>query len=729
MSFSGTIMTGIRMVSVAFTISVCSTFGAEKVNLVPEKAATSPNYWCTWYAQNYWINRGTDMKKLVGVTNGAAREELNEHTLFNEKDGWATTYLPNSREDYIFLIDHGWQSKRKDEFVGGGVHFFNLITDPRDFPRYAGMHPKDALKKFNEDIKALGWRELGIWTRGNVTKEEAETFVKWSKHAGIKYWKIDGGDTAEFYCTQAKEVLFPELILEYVTGAGGNINPRWNKNQSAYPSIYEIGHSLQKPMLKCLQYSDTFRTYDASPLLMSATTLRRTHDILKQTQQQPKYRAILNIQDDCNTAVGLGVLVASKRHPNVNERLLQGKDLHHQLSGPRCMQKRINEVDRLAKWSRIAPAFPAGVGTYLSSSKELIDKCMFTKWDTWASQTYGKMVTQSAPAIMARNMPLPIVEAKGVKPFVCTTTYPNGPTGIAVEGRVTPENRWLEPTAKVTVQIKDAGQPIGVVGNYDELVLKFAGSIENVKTIWAQDLLADQAKDIIEDVTIKDNTLTIPGTLIKKIGLEAADKGDKSVPGMVLKLVGTNLPVAGPEYTPVVKPATTAKAIKINKSKSVDGFAGIANITKVKGGYKLEATSEGEITLRKLKQNITSGKVSVTWEMEAASPKTKNGFLVLSSDDDGLTALCAGAWIGGEKMALFQNSSNWYGLNTKEVKMDKVLKCQLDVNLDLRTAVLTINGNKMQIAFSEVFTTINYIGFGATKASTYFTKPVIKVTK
>ena len=171
-------------------------------------------------------------------------------------------------------------------------------------------------------------------------------------------------------------------------------------------------------MLRVLQHTDTFRTYDASPLLMSVTTLRRTHDILKQTQQQPKYRGILNVQDDCNTAIGLGVLVASKRHPNMNERTYKGRDLHHQLSGERCMQKRINEAERFGRWARIAPAFPAGEGVYLSSDKELIDRCDLREWDTWATNTYGKMVSQSAPAVMARNMPLPKVEIDGEPPYV-----------------------------------------------------------------------------------------------------------------------------------------------------------------------------------------------------------------------------------------------------------------------------------------------------------------------
>jgi hypothetical protein len=562
----------------AFALQLFLLFGgaiamADAPNLVPTTPAIAPNYWCTWYAQNYWIGRGTDLKDLKRVTNANAREELTYHTVFNKQDGWATTYLPRGRSDYIFLIDHGWQTKNATLCIAGGPEFFNLVAEPDDFPPYADLHPRDRIKRFNEDIQALGWKSLGLWTRGNVTPEQARTFVEWSKYAGILYWKIDGGDTSAFNSFKAKQELYPELVLEYVTKAGGNLSPKWDRDLPSYPSVYEIGGSKQKAMLNCLRYTDTFRTYDASPLLMSATTLRRTHDILKQTQQQPEYRGVLNVQDDCNVAVGLGVLVASKRHPNIGERTLKGRDLHHQLSGPRLMQKRINEAERFGRWARIAPAFPAGQGVYLAGEHELIDRCVFTEWagehelidrcvftewDTWAKATYGKMVSQSAPAIMARNMPLPTVEIDGAPPFVCATTYPNGPTGIATEGRVSPDDRWFHPRATIAVKIKDAAQPIGIVGHYRQLVLEFAGPLDGVTHVWAQDLLAERAMDIKQQVTIRGNTLSISGKLIDKIGTSAGDEGDLSAPGLVLKLEGGNLPVAGDDFVPKVDPVTAA---------------------------------------------------------------------------------------------------------------------------------------------------------------------------
>lgn len=715
------------MASTVFLTASAVTAG-NGPNLVPESPATAPNYWCTWYAQNYWVGRGTDLQSLKGLSNTAAREEVNYDALFNTKDGWATTYLPRGRADYIFLIDHGWQTKKPEERIAGGCDFFNMVADPRDFPPYADLHPRELLKQFNEEVKALGWNSLGLWTRGSVSEEQARTFVEWSKYAGITYWKIDGGnDGGRYYSFKAKEELYPELVLEYITGSGGNINPKWNQDLPSYPSTYEFGGPQQRGMLNMLQNTDVFRTYDASPLLMTVTTLRRTHDILKQTQQQAKYRAVLNVQDDCNVAVGLGVLVASKRHPNTNERTYKGKDLHHQLSGPRMMQKRINEAERFGRWARIAPAFPAGEGTYLASENELIDRCEYTPWDTWAGQTYGKMVSQSAPAIMARNMPLPEVVCEGPAPFVCATTYPNGPTGIATEGRVSPEERWFEPRAKVTVKIKDASQPIGIVGRYRELVLEFAGPLEEVAHVWAQDLLAEASDDIGTQVNVDGNRLTLSGELIDRIGTSAGDEGDLSVPGMVLRLDGKKLPVAGPEYTPE---AEIAKAPEV-KVVRAPGFCGTATIGKDSYGYTVLAPSgndEPVFALKALPQAISSGKATITWKMKAADPRaaTRNGFVVLTSDDDALASIFAGAWSGSGQMSIFESIGAYKRDVQKTFDPGAEMDCKLELDMDARTVALTINNVTLKNAFTESVTSINYIGLGVRGAQTQFTWPAVR---
>ncbi len=524
-------------VGLVFVIFGCRSFDVNNgPNLVPSTPASAPNYWCTWYAQNYWQQRGGEITNFKALNNPNAREELTYDHLFNKKDGWVTNYLPRGRSDYYFLIDHGWQTKEKSERLEGAEPFFSLQLDSRDFPEYSNAKTEEQLRLFNEEVQSYGWRGLGIWVRGELTPELAEKFVTWSKYAGIEYWKIDGGDIQDFDAYHAKMRLFPELQLEYVTPAG-NMNPDWDKpGLPAYPSLYEVDSIHKVNTLRVLKNSDVFRTYDASPQLMSATTLRRTHDILKMTAGHPEYISVLNLQDDCNAAAGLGCLVASKRHPNFNERLMNGKDLHHQLNGKRHMQGRINEVERFGRWARIAPAFPSGIGSYVYSEKELVDSFPYDEYSTWNKATYGKVVHQSAPAIMARNMPLPQVDAKGDVPYVMATTYPNGSICVAMEGRVKPEDEWYYPLAKVTIQVKNMTSLIGIFGYYDQLILEFSESLDKVKAIYAQDLLADASLNILKDVAIEGNKLIIPGKLIEKVGLSAGDKGDISAPGMVLKV-------------------------------------------------------------------------------------------------------------------------------------------------------------------------------------------------
>lgn len=72
----------------------CSEKTEQKINLIPEKPATAANYWCTWYAQNYWQQRGGEITDFKAINNPNAREELTYHHLYNEKEGWVTNYLP-----------------------------------------------------------------------------------------------------------------------------------------------------------------------------------------------------------------------------------------------------------------------------------------------------------------------------------------------------------------------------------------------------------------------------------------------------------------------------------------------------------------------------------------------------------------------------------------------------------------------------------------------------------
>jgi hypothetical protein len=456
--------------AIALSFIFCAPETKKNVSLVPDEIRSAPNYWCTWYWQNYLILKGekvTNPNPQTVYANMAARDQLDEETIFGE-NGMAVVMLPHTRGDYYFLIDHGWQNKRIPKET-----FFTLIMDTLDFPRYAGLNPEDRIKQMNIGIKALGWNGLGLWVRGNPKESDVYRFVEWSKYAGIEYWKIDGGDTKYYYADSIKEDIYPELTFEYVAGAGP-LTPLWNKpGLSVYSSGYDskLNAGKVEKALETLTHADVFRTYDAAPLLVSTTTMQRVHDILKQTAGYREYTAVLNIKDDCNVAAALGLVVAEKRHPMKTPRMYNGKDLHLQISGDRHVNKRLNEMDRFVRWQRITPPMPVGYGTYQTSDNYLVDSIVLHESDTWLKATHGKMVRQSAPAIMTRNIALPEVKYSDLAPYVMVSKFPNGAVCIATEGRVTPGKSWVHPRADVKLEEMETERPIGIFGHYKSLAL------------------------------------------------------------------------------------------------------------------------------------------------------------------------------------------------------------------------------------------------------------------
>ena len=88
------------------------------MNLIPEKAGKTPNYWCTWHTQNFsGITEPLESMSpaLFEGDQGAksARSRLNQEALFGEC-GWAD-FFPEIRRDLYLMLDDGWD-------VPYGVH-------------------------------------------------------------------------------------------------------------------------------------------------------------------------------------------------------------------------------------------------------------------------------------------------------------------------------------------------------------------------------------------------------------------------------------------------------------------------------------------------------------------------------------------------------------------------------------------------------------------------------
>ena len=214
----------------------------------------------------------------------------------------------------------------------------------------------------------------------------------------------------------------------------------------------------------------------------------------------------------------------------------------------RDLKQCLDEVERGVLWHRVAPPFKVD-GQVNIDATNLTDTWCFQTHEGWATKTPGKWVTNSAPARITRGgLPLPLVKVEaGEAPFVIASRHPNGALTIATLGRTlcasSTDRKYWTPLADITLAAGKLTGPIAIFGHYKSLTLTFDAPMAG-RTILAQDILGDQARDITVQAIIQGNTVTLPGKLIEQIGLEKATPGDKSDPGLVISISKTDAPAA-----------------------------------------------------------------------------------------------------------------------------------------------------------------------------------------
>ena len=93
------------------------------------------------------------------------------------------------------------------------------------------------------------------------------------------------------------------------------------------------------------------------------------------------------------------------------------------------------------------------------------------------------------------------------------------------------------PLADVTIEAGKLDRPVGIFGEYASLTLITTADLAG-KRVFAQDLAGTAPVDITAEVRIAGGKLTIPGSVIHRVGLMAAKPGDVSDPGLVLAVDG-----------------------------------------------------------------------------------------------------------------------------------------------------------------------------------------------
>ena len=512
--------------ALAASVFASRTWGNEKIsggakregdNLVPATPSGAPNYWCTWAAQNYMYGHGLpslDPAILEGDSGSRlAHNALTEEVILG-KDGWAKSFYPKIRKDLFFLLDDGWEN--------GGTATFEL--DTTKFPTLTGSSA-ERLARLNRAIEDAGWRSAAVWCRDTPEGTNGRRIEDTSHSAGIRYWKIDGGDP-NFDLVKLREAAHIPLTLEHVHGEPP-VNGDWRKSGRFGPQPWNSRR------IEILRHTDVYRTYDVTSILSLPTTLDRVAEMLKGSEGHPEVRALLNVEDEVYVAAALGCTMGVMRHPLSGMR--PGADVDLFFNGARQPKKRMDEVVRAIRWQRIAPPFPPGQGSVTIDSEVLTDSWLFTRGETWDNELVGGTVLQGAPARIARNISLPEVRARGDKPFVFAARFPNGAVAIAAQERTQVDKAWYMPACDVTLSVSDAPGPLGVFGLFESLTLVFDKPLDG-RRILAQDLAGDAAIDISSSVQINGNKLSIPGTVIRASGLRNATPGDVSAPGLVISV-------------------------------------------------------------------------------------------------------------------------------------------------------------------------------------------------
>ncbi|MES2920627.1 MAG: hypothetical protein V4819_03725 [Verrucomicrobiota bacterium] len=481
-------------------------------NLIPTNPGKAPNYFCTWNIQGY----------VLSYAKGKLRDAMTEENMFGSKkyQGWVDLF-PRIRGDLYFVMDDSWDVDFKNYDYGTD------LLNPVRFPNYASTGTEqEKFKKLNDAVKAKGWRAVGGWIAANKSKAAKDTSdhdffaerLKWMEAAGWGYLKVDWG-------TNSKSAKWRRELTEW--------------GQKYAPNIWVE----QAMILSCVPFSDVYRTYDVEVITAIPVTLNRVCDGIKQVAE-PGAKALINCEDEPVIGAALGCAIGVMRHPFAGD-LPDGKQDFAFPPVTRDVKRSLNEIERGVLWHRVAPPFAVDGKVNIDETK-LNDSWCFQEREGWATTKAGKWSRNSAPARISRGLPLPTVKVDSTEaPFVIASRNPNGALTVATLGRTIcarPEDRkYGTPLADITLEAGKLTGPIGIFGHYKSLTLTFDEPMTGRK-ILAQDILDMQAKDITSQVTIKDNSITLPGSLIKRIGLEKADKGDKSDPGMVIAISGAQPP-------------------------------------------------------------------------------------------------------------------------------------------------------------------------------------------
>jgi hypothetical protein len=495
---------------IAFLILAVTGFAQTATSLVPDVPSKAPDYFCTWNVQGYVSSRGATKNN---------RMEMTEQNMFGDSayQNWLAFY-PKIQKDLIFVMDDAWDIPPTEKSKSGTSFGLCELNQGR-FPTFTG-NPTELLKKLVVAVKAKGWKGLGGWICAQeapiVGEVDVEPYwterLKAANDAGFVYWKVDWGK-------KSRDMEWRKMLTQ------------WGHKYA--PNLL-IEHAFSE---NPIEFSDVYRTYDVENIIAQPITIQRVADLLKY-KAQADVKGIINCEDEPYIAVGLGCAIGIMRHPFTDQLYNNVNDNVFPPVG-RNIKKRLDEVVRGVRWHRIAEPFGVGSTSFSIDTLKLKDYWVLQERETWnRAHKVGDTLRENAPARVSRGLPLAVVvNPSASQPFVLSSMYPNGAVAVATIGRGL-NHEYVTRRVKVEQKINGIDKPIGIFGDYESLTLICPSKIKaSDYKVLGQDLAGDTPVEITKEITIKDNRITIPGNVIRKVGLSAATKGDLSDPGLVLKFI------------------------------------------------------------------------------------------------------------------------------------------------------------------------------------------------
>lgn len=487
------------------TLLALSIVASAGPNLVPSRPSQAPDYFCTWNIQGYACS-------YTGAP--ATRALIDEASLFGKGplQDWLG-FFPRVRKDLLFVMDDSWDVPPS----GDGRALGRLQLDEAKFPSFKGTAVQ-RMSGLAKAVRAKGWRGLGGW----VCAQECPLLPQkplreyWSdrleelSRGGMAYLKVDWG-------RHDRDAGWREMLAE--------LRPSFCPNTT-------IESALAPDTIRS---ADVYRTYDVETVISAPTTLDRIATLFASPLAKGS-PTIVNCEDEVYIGAALGCAYGVMRHPLAGPLPDGRQDF---VFPPTCrdLKHHLDEVVRAVRWHRIAPPFAMGQSDFARSTNTLEDRWTMKDGESYVDRPAGSVASAHAPAVLARGLPLPKVDcAEPEPPFVVAARYPNRCLSVATVGRAL-GRVYRTPLADVSVEGATLGRPVGVFGHCRSLSIRFEGKARP-KTIWAQDLAADRSVDVTREVRIEGDVVTLPGSLIDRIGLAAAQKGDVSDPGLVLVAKG-----------------------------------------------------------------------------------------------------------------------------------------------------------------------------------------------